>query len=177
MNIMELGAIGELVGGLAVIASLIYVGLQVRQGNQVEKGETHRAFASDWNRQVLVPFTDAEMAPFLRRANAGFEVLSEDDKFRATGFWGMQVFLTEELFSLHNAGTVETGIWEASALRMAALLQMPGPAQWWRISQQFYSTEFVAYINARMTGPASPPPIHELMPWFAATEESPLEAT
>jgi hypothetical protein len=29
MNIMELGAIGELVGGVAVIASLIYVGLQV----------------------------------------------------------------------------------------------------------------------------------------------------
>ncbi len=31
MDIMELGANGELVGGLAVIGSLIYVGLQVRQ--------------------------------------------------------------------------------------------------------------------------------------------------
>ena len=31
MNIMELGAMGELVGGVAVIASLLYVGLQVRQ--------------------------------------------------------------------------------------------------------------------------------------------------
>ena len=31
MNIMELGAVGGLVGGIAVIASLIYVGLQVKQ--------------------------------------------------------------------------------------------------------------------------------------------------
>ena len=31
MDIMELGAIGEMVGGVAVIASLIYIGLQVRQ--------------------------------------------------------------------------------------------------------------------------------------------------
>ncbi len=31
MDIMELGAIGELVGGVAVIGSLLYVGLQVRQ--------------------------------------------------------------------------------------------------------------------------------------------------
>ncbi len=33
MDIMELGAIGELVGGVAVIGSLIYVGLQVRQNS------------------------------------------------------------------------------------------------------------------------------------------------
>ena len=31
MDIMELGAIGELVGGVAVVASLIFVGVQVRQ--------------------------------------------------------------------------------------------------------------------------------------------------
>ena len=36
MNIMELGAIGELAGGVAVIASLIYVGLQGRQGNRFD---------------------------------------------------------------------------------------------------------------------------------------------
>ncbi len=30
MDIMELGAIGELVGGVAVIGSLIFVGLQIR---------------------------------------------------------------------------------------------------------------------------------------------------
>ncbi len=37
MDIMELGAIGELVGGVAVIGSLIYLALQVRQGNQIER--------------------------------------------------------------------------------------------------------------------------------------------
>jgi hypothetical protein len=35
MDIMELAAIGELVGGVAVIASLVYVGLQVRHSAQV----------------------------------------------------------------------------------------------------------------------------------------------
>ena len=39
MNIMELGAIGELVGGVAVIASLVFVGMQIRRGNeQVQRG-------------------------------------------------------------------------------------------------------------------------------------------
>ncbi len=96
MDILELGAIGELVGGAAVLVTLIYLALQVRHGNEVEKSETHRAFVSDWNRQVLMPFSGAESGPFLRRANADFDGLSDDDKFRAMGFW-----------VLHRAGTVQ----------------------------------------------------------------------
>ncbi len=37
MNIMELGAIGELVGGVAVVASLLFVGLQVRGSTREQR--------------------------------------------------------------------------------------------------------------------------------------------
>ena len=56
MNIMELGAIGELVGGVAVIASLVYVGLQVRQSASVQRltaqyaaGAAIQASADGWS--------------------------------------------------------------------------------------------------------------------------------
>ncbi len=45
---MELGAIGELVGALAVIGSLVYVGLQIRQSNRLEKAESVRATTRDY---------------------------------------------------------------------------------------------------------------------------------
>ena len=35
MDLMELGAIGELVGGVAVIATIAFLGVQVRQGNRL----------------------------------------------------------------------------------------------------------------------------------------------
>ena len=38
MDIMELGAIGELVGRAAVIASLIFVGAQIRHINRLAQG-------------------------------------------------------------------------------------------------------------------------------------------
>ena len=43
MDIMELGAIGELVGGVAVVASLIFVGVQVRQSNNARPEQCSRA--------------------------------------------------------------------------------------------------------------------------------------
>ena len=49
MDIMELGAIGELVGGVAVIGSLIFVGMQVRHSNAINRAESVRAFVRDYN--------------------------------------------------------------------------------------------------------------------------------
>ena len=48
MDIMELGAIGELVGGVAVIASLIYVGLQVRQSTIATQVGYQRSSTNAW---------------------------------------------------------------------------------------------------------------------------------
>ena len=42
MTIAELGAIGELVSGVAVLATLVYLAIQVRQGNHVERAESDR---------------------------------------------------------------------------------------------------------------------------------------
>ena len=42
MDIMELGAIGELIGGVAVIATLIYLARQIRQGTTATQGAAER---------------------------------------------------------------------------------------------------------------------------------------
>ncbi len=44
MDILELGAIGELVGGVAVVGSLISVGLQVRPSNRLAQLEALQAY-------------------------------------------------------------------------------------------------------------------------------------
>ncbi len=76
MNIMELGAIGELVGGVAVIGSLIYVGLQVRQSteqtrqsNAIERAQAGRDAARDFNSFALAVL-DADSMQLLRARSA-----------------------------------------------------------------------------------------------------------
>ncbi len=89
MDIMELGAIGELVGGVAVIGSLIYVGLQVRQNNEqarqscrrnaIERGRANRELTRDFNDMTIV-ITDAELMQLLRQGMADFDALSRNDQ-------------------------------------------------------------------------------------------------
>ena len=62
MNIMELGAIGELVGGVAVIASLAYVGLQIRQNTSAVRANSAQGFADSINAVQLQVSSGGETA-------------------------------------------------------------------------------------------------------------------
>ncbi len=58
MDIMELGAIGELVEGVAVIGSLVYLSLQVRQSAMVQSKPAARPRgAVDWWQQMSADFS------------------------------------------------------------------------------------------------------------------------
>ena len=48
MDIMELGAIGELVGGVAVIATLVYLAIQVRQSNANTRAGARQELIQTW---------------------------------------------------------------------------------------------------------------------------------
>ena len=41
MSIQELGNLGELAGGVAVVVSLLYVALQIRQNTQTIRASNH----------------------------------------------------------------------------------------------------------------------------------------
>ena len=53
MSILELGALGEFIGAIAVVISLVFVGLQVRQNTKMVKAQTAAV-----DRQVSNEFAD-----------------------------------------------------------------------------------------------------------------------
>ena len=75
MSLQDWGAIGELLGGVAIIVSLLYVGLQIKHGNQETRAATLQAtldsemfwqveamrYAGTWEKIVTgVHFADGE---------------------------------------------------------------------------------------------------------------------
>ena len=53
MNWEAIGAVGELVGGVAVIATLIYLSLQIRQTNKINASSVRQSVYEYTARQML----------------------------------------------------------------------------------------------------------------------------
>ncbi len=118
MTLQDLGAIGELVGGLAVVLSLVYVAFQIRQNSrQIEQNSHHleasmyhasgEAFTRWWS--LLVQ--DEGLSGIWNSGVAG-KTQSSTDRLR---FYGMAMILFtafennfhQEKLGSHHRGTLE----------------------------------------------------------------------
>ena len=82
MNWEALGAIGELIGAVGVIASLIYVGLQVRQNTRSMRAATYDSLVRS-NGEWLAPLIqDAGLAASFEVAVTSWADVQEDQRPR-----------------------------------------------------------------------------------------------
>ncbi len=116
MDIMELGAIGELVGGVAVIGSLIYVGIQVNHSNRLAQAQAWQnaaRFSSDVNLQI----TRDDMELALRAASTPASLSDVDRGLLVLRFTALANYW-ETLFYARERGTVEDDLWKSRVQRM-----------------------------------------------------------
>ena len=82
MNWEAIGAVGELVGALAVLVTLVYLSMQIRQNTKSVQAAAVDSANSQVSRCREVIFADAEVANMFRRGNQDPASLSEDDAIR-----------------------------------------------------------------------------------------------
>ena len=82
MTIFELGAMGELVGAILLFASLIFVGLQIRQNSNSVKAAAAQSVLENLNLSIQVGAASRETAKVIVQGQIDFESLDEDEQFQ-----------------------------------------------------------------------------------------------
>jgi hypothetical protein len=80
MDWTMVGALGEVAGAAAVVASLLYVGRQVRQNNRSARAEAYREVTMGWARLLHLGTDDRSAAKVLMESGGGMRLddLPED---------------------------------------------------------------------------------------------------
>ena len=95
MNWDAIGAIGELVGGLIVVASLIFVGYQLRQTSMIERAKAQRDLLLQARAWVAMPSRDKERFDAIRTCLQDYD--GADDWAREQfSSWAFDVLLLLE---------------------------------------------------------------------------------
>ena len=156
MNIMELGAIREFVSGLAVIGSLIYVGLQVRQSTQTTRAASHHATIDsfrEWSRSII---EDDEIASIYLKGNADQANLSEPERIQYTLLLFALLRIYETLYYQNRLGTGERELLRSEEVNMRVIFSEPGVQQWWREQPFALDGDFRQYIDSLVPASSAP---------------------
>jgi hypothetical protein len=151
MNWEALGAIGEIVGAVAVIATLGYLAVQIRQNtaqlvqnrNELRISFRHhqQRIAVDFNNMV---FSNRDVGELLARARSDFESLDVADRHRWNAFLH-SFFRTHEArhqFAEEGLGAMEEPV------GLVYFLKVPSTRFFWRAARGLYESSFREYIDS-----------------------------
>jgi len=159
-----IGAVGELVSGLAVLITLIYLARQVTQSSRQQKLESSRATSEEFNRLNSI-FYDTEKAGMFARALADWEQASVEEQVVTQTFLMQYAQHMQLLFEMHNAKVISDSVYLAEQGALLALLATPGGSVWWKSIQDVYSEPFVQRIKQGLTS-GDHPDFLQVMPWY-----------
>ena len=145
MTIQDLGALGELLGSVAVLATLIYLALQTRQntaaiGAQLDAAQINAVYV-----MTLTPATSTELLDAL--AEERVESRSTSD-VRRDFYWSAYFAYVQWAFTQARRGLLPTyyeGGWAMHVL--SNLAQYPSAGRWWEECKLRYLPEFVEWVE------------------------------
>ena len=150
MNWEAAGAVGEIVGAIGVIASLLYVAMQVRMSTRASVIESKLATSRMHSDFLGSLIQNPELDEILRRGLAGLEPLSKEDYHRFSNM-ALQAFtfFSAAYFQV-EAGTMNSDEWHESEIIIQYWVQGQGFKDWWaKHGRKRYSPKFVSYIDTK----------------------------
>ena len=135
MNWDAIGALGEILGATAVVATLIYLAKQLRQEARSDTSETMGSWLAEYNGLVLEIVRDPEIALVLRKGFANFENLNGNDQMRFHAWMVTHLLNAQVLYFQLNEGVMHQRIADQQLPFNASILKTTGGSQWWRTAR------------------------------------------
>ena len=165
MDIMELGAIGELVGGVAVIGSLLFVGLQVRLSNRLARAEATRTWVHSYNTQIFAPLGDPERMQLYRDGLNRFDALDRNSQ-AAFHAQLMKIFLLGQSdFLLQRQGLADKTMASVVDSVSVGILRSPGLGNWWKSTKGVLHPDYGNHLEA-LRKASKGPGFTDTLPWY-----------
>ena len=163
MTVMEtvqvLGNLGEFVGAIAVVLTLVYLANQVRYSKEALSENTNsvRAAAAAATQESLATLnellaSDSDLAKLYSRMvdQGSLDGFAGDERLRFIGLMRANAQRFESMFFRFEAGLLHERIWNVRRTWFAGWLQTPGVAQWWAEERgsSCYTNEFIEDVES-----------------------------
>lgn len=125
-RLQEYALVGEIIGAVAIVVTLLFVGLELRQSNRLASTESLREGTQIWSNEYSDSFGTEEATAFMRKALNDYWTLSEDEKGR---FFAAIMGFVSAFDTLHNqygAGLLREEVYESIARSYYGLVNKPG---------------------------------------------------
>jgi hypothetical protein len=149
VTLQDLGSIGEVLGALGVIISLIYLAVQIRQNTRSLRASSRQAVLDGQSNFATLLLHNDNMARVYRVGIEDIGKLTDDERVQLDALLVTMFRSFQNLYFEHESSTVEQGIWDGFHRNMLWHMKRPGVREWWETRKVLYSPAFSAFLDGR----------------------------
>jgi hypothetical protein len=154
MTLEDLSLIAQIVSVLLIPASLLFVGMQMRQTLAIERGNAQRDILDQTRSWWMLCVSDEAMFDAFSKGLKDYHGLTrfQQAKFSTLGF---NLFhIVEGVFWQSREKLFTDSMREGYYLAFLSIINTPGGRQWWQEASRVGNSEVCDYLTARVTAEA-----------------------
>ncbi len=159
MDLSTLANLGEFVGGIFVVVSLVYLAHQVRQNTKSLRTENYARVLDRMSTLQSNLSTDTELNRIVIVGAQDPGALTRSERARFS--WAMYELLGAGEFMFHQGqdGALPEEVWIRWETTIAWWLSNPGIQAWWRARPSPFSASFEAFVEETIRTRPVPPEV------------------
>ena len=145
-----LGNLGDFVGGVGVVVTLVYLAFQIRQNTRASRAATLLGLTNAWQ-DYLFTWASPELVELRTRAEADPTSVSESDYVRLYAYARILFRRFENDYFQYRSGTFSHDAWEGYRQSLAVdVLSSANARAFWQQQHSTFAPEFIAFMNTQV---------------------------
>lgn len=138
---------GEFVGALGVVASLVYLTKQMQQNTTSVRAASFNSMVQNSMNLLQHAFIDSEFAAFLHRAESDPSLLTPEEKVRWDAYMTAVYRHFGNLVYQYRVGALDKEMWKSYESTLEQHLRVPAWAAWFEDNSGLFSTSLVEQVE------------------------------
>src|SRR3954470_21070695 len=157
MNWEMISAVGQIVGAIGVILSVVYLAQQVRSNARQTRLASMRTLSEAFNQWLYGLAGNPQIGELYHRGMRDFASVEGADLPRFSALMDSLFRIYEDMYYQKLEGHLDPRVWRGFEAPMRDIIAYPGAQAGWRSRAHCFSEEFGGCVNelARAAGPPS----------------------
>ena len=152
MSFIELGALGEFIGAIAVVVTLIYLAFQLRQNTEALRTSTIQSVERGISDLMSSWTASVENAALVQRGFTSYDELSDDEKAFIQYNLRRLLLHMDTMYWSYRRGLLPEEIWEREKSVLKFCVNSSGGREAWR-QRTGFSEPFREFVDAELIEP------------------------
>lgn len=148
MSLEQASLVAQILSAVAVIASLIFVGVQLRQATSAMRNSSSQAHSAIYTGLVSTIIENPDFASIWRRGLSDPKSMNEDEWVRFIAYTSAQFRFFESSRVQWLQHQLDEEHWQNIEAQVRSFVPQPGVQEWWKLRRHWHSQAFRDWIES-----------------------------